>query len=56
MTLKIDSEFVTKAMQRAKPRAADVAQHPHSRKLSANSREAMRKYQRDHSVRRLERA
>jgi hypothetical protein len=56
MTLKIDSEFVTKAMQRAKARAADVAEHPHSRKLSANSREAIRKYQRENSVRSLERA
>jgi hypothetical protein len=55
VSLKIDGEFVTKAIQRAKARAADVSQHPHSRKLSAKSREAMRKYQRDRSSK-LERA
>ena len=54
MTLKLDKEFVTTAAQRAKARAAEVAQHPHSRKISANSRKALEQYKRDHSVRKVE--
>jgi hypothetical protein len=54
MTLKLDIEFVNKAAQRAKARAAEVAQHPHSRKISADSRKSLEKYKRDHSVRKVE--
>jgi len=56
MTLKLDTEFVNKAAQRAKARAAEVAQHPHSRKISADSRKSLEKYKRDHSVRKIEHA
>jgi hypothetical protein len=54
VTLKLDIEFVNKAAQRAKARAAEVAQHPHSRKISADSRRSLEKYKRDHSVRKVE--
>jgi hypothetical protein len=54
VTLKLDIEFVNKAAQRAKERAADVTQHPHSRKISADSRKSMEKYKRDQSVRKVE--
>jgi hypothetical protein len=56
MTLKLDKEFVTTAAQRAKSRAAEVAQHPHSRKISADNRKSLEQYKRAHSVRKIEHA
>jgi hypothetical protein len=56
VTLKLEIEFLTKAAQRAKALAAEVAQHPHSRKISANSRQSLEKYKHDHSLRKSEQA
>ncbi len=56
MMLKIDKEFVSKAMQRARARATEVARHPHSIEITRNSRHEMEKYRREHPARRLEHA
>jgi len=56
MTLKVEKEFVAKAMERASARAAEVARHPHSIEIARNSRLDMEKYRRAHLARRLEHA